>query len=66
MKTRLINFVATAHEEQRKGGRHAHIDHPWQSRAWMTRALCRLRGQAAHVDQCAYGLEVTDLDGRRR
>lgn len=37
-------FVATVFQLQQRNGRHATIEHPWNSRAWMTRALSGLRG----------------------
>ena len=60
----ILTFVAVAYECQRKGGRHAHIEHPWESRAWVTKAFSRLRGFATYVDQCEYGLTVPGEDGK--
>ena len=56
----ILMFAATVYEAQRRSGRHCHVEHPWQSRAWMTRALGRLRGYSTYVDQCQYELMVPD------
>ena len=54
-------FVSLVFEIQRRQGRHAHVEHPWGSRAWSTKAFNRLNGSAVKVDQCQYG-----EDGRTR
>ena len=53
----VLTFVAMIYEKQRRSGRHCHLEHPWTSRAWMTRAFNRLRGHRTYVDQCQYGRE---------
>lgn len=58
-----LAFVATVFQAQQRGGRHATIEHPWNSRAWKTRSWSRLRGYATHIDQCALGLEMEDDAG---
>ena len=59
----VLNFVATVFEAQRRGGRHCHVEHPWNSRAWSTRAFSRMRGHATYVDQCSYELMMPDSLG---
>ena len=56
----ILMFVATVYEAQRRAGRHAHVEHPWQSRAWMTRAFRKLKGYPTYVDQCQYELKIPD------
>ena len=58
-----LTFVATVFQAQQRGGRHATIEHPWNSRAWKTRSWSRLQGYATHIDQCALGLEMEDDSG---
>ena len=58
-----LAFVATVFQIQQRGGRHATIEHPWNSRAWKTRAWSKLRGYATRIDQCALGLEMEDDSG---
>ena len=44
----ILTFAALVYEVQRRGGRHAHLEHPWTSRAWLTKAFKapgRLRDQ---------------------
>ena len=59
----ILNFVATVCEAQRRAGRHCHVEHPWNSRAWSTRAFSRMRGHATYVDQCSYELMMPDSLG---
>ena len=58
-----LTFVATVFQIQQRNGRHATIEHPWNSRAWKTRAWSRLRGFATYIDQCSLGLEMEDDSG---
>jgi len=58
-----LNFVATVFRHQEKNKRHAHIEHPWSSRAWMTRAFKNLKGMPTYLDQCALGLKMEDEHG---
>ena len=51
----ILVFCALVFEVQRRGGRHAHLEHPWTSRAWKTKAFHRLSGMPTYVDQCMYG-----------
>ena len=60
----ILVFCALIYEVQRRGKRHAHLEHPWASRAWRTKALSRLPGHATYVDQCMYGLTSKDAAGR--
>ncbi|CAE7883123.1 ISU1, partial [Symbiodinium necroappetens] len=60
----ILVFCALIYEVQRRGKRHAHLEHPWTSRAWKTKALSRLPGHATYVDQCMYGLTSKDAAGR--
>ena len=62
----ILQFVAVIYEEQRRHGRHAHVEHPWYSRAWLTKAFSSLKGLAAYVDQCAYGLRLPGENGMLR
>ena len=48
----ILVFCALVFEVQRRGGRHAHLGHPWTSRAWKTKAFHRLPGMPTYVDQC--------------
>ena len=59
----ILNFVATVYEAQRRAGRHCHAEHPWNSRAWSTRAFSRMRGHATYVEQCSYELMMPDSLG---
>ena len=59
----ILNFVATVYEAQRRAGRHCHVEHPWNSRAWSTRAFSRMRGHTTYVDQCRYELMMPDSLG---
>ena len=58
-----LNFVATIFRYQEKNHRHAHIEHPWTSRAWKTKALKNLKGMTTYVDQCALGLKMENDAG---
>ncbi|CAE6924520.1 GIP [Symbiodinium sp. CCMP2592] len=62
----ILTFVMVTFEEQRRGGRHAHVEHPWESRAWFTKAFRRMQGWTTYVDQCAYGLMLPNTDGTTR
>ena len=59
----ILVMCATAYEYQRRGLRHAHIEHPASSLAWRTEAFYALKGYMIHVDQCMYGLLLPDDDG---
>ena len=59
----ILTFCAIIYEAQRRAGRHCHLEHPWTSRAWKTKALSRLQGFPTRVDQCQYGLELPDQHG---
>ena len=61
----ILTFAALVYEVQRRGGRHAHLEHPWTSRAWLTKAFKRLAGYVTKVDQCQYGLCIPDVNGTR-
>ena len=56
----ILVFAAVIFETQRRAGRHAHIEQPWSSRSWLTKALARLQGHCGYVDQCEYGLTLPD------
>ncbi len=58
-----LNFVATIFRYQEKNHRHAHIEHPWASRAWKTKAFRNLKGMTTYVDQCALGLKMENDAG---
>lgn len=58
-----LTFVAVVYMAQYRAGRHATIEHPWNSRAWMTKALSRLPGFVTRIDECMLGLELQDDDG---
>ena len=58
-----LMFVAMVFQLQQRGGRHATIEHPWNSRAWKTRAWSALQGFATYIDQCSLGLEMEDDSG---
>ena len=60
--THLV-FVSVVYMVQHRAGRHATMEHPWNSRAWRTRAISQLPGFATRVDQCMLGLELEDDDG---
>ena len=60
----ILTMCAEAYLEQQKHGRHATIEHPWNSRAWATKAFSSLEDGSfdCYVDQCMYGLVIpTDL-----
>ena len=60
----ILVFCGVIWETQRREGRHAHLEHPWLSRAWKTKAFSRLQGgYDTYVDQCMYGLQVRDDHG---
>ena len=54
----ILMMCATAYKEQQNNGRQATIEHPWNSRAWSTRAFKNLEDNSfdCYVDQCMYGL----------
>ena len=60
----ILTMCAMAYLEQQRNGRQATIEHPWNSRAWSTRAFKSLEANSfdCYVDQCMYGLVLpTDL-----
>ncbi len=58
-----LMFVATVFQLQQRNGRHATIEHPWNSRAWKTRVWSALHGFATYLHQCSLGLEMEDDSG---
>ena len=54
----LLRFTRRIYDIQLQSGRHAHIEHPWASRAWRTSAFSFMKGYEARLDQCAFGLAV--------
>ncbi|CAE7220782.1 spa [Symbiodinium microadriaticum] len=62
----ILTFSALVYEMQRRGGRHAHLEHPRTSRAWLTKAFKQLVGYTTKVDQCQYGLGTPDTNGTWR
>ena len=59
-----LNFVATVYRHQQRNHRNAHIEHPWTSRAWRTKAFRNLKGMQTYVDQCALGLKMENDHGK--
>ena len=59
----ILTFCAVAYEEQRRNGRDATCEHPWGSKAWKTKAFCKMKGHDTYVDQCQYKLRLPDDDG---
>ena len=53
-------FCGVIYEIQRRNGRHATLEHPWNSRAWKTVSLSRLNGFETYIDQCELGLKMLD------
>lgn len=58
-----LTFTAVIYRHQWKSYRHAHIEHPWTSRAWSTKAWSKLNGWPTRLDQCMLGLELENDDG---
>ncbi len=58
-----LNFVATIFRYQEKSQQHVHIEHPWISRAWWTKAFQNLKGMPTYMDQCALGLKLENDQG---
>ena len=58
-----LTFTAVIYRHQWKSYRHAHIEHPWTSRAWKTKAWSKLDGWPTYLDQCMLGLELENDDG---
>eukprot|EP00434_Breviolum_minutum_P039726 symbB.v1.2.035289.t1/scaffold4713.1/size41565/3 len=58
-----LNFTAVVYRHQWKNYRHAHIEHPWTSRAWQTKAWSKLNGWPTRLDQCMLGLELENDEG---
>ena len=56
-------FCAVIYEIQRRNGRHATIEHPWNSRAWKTVSFSKLSGMQTYIDQCELGLAMEDDRG---
>ncbi len=56
-------FCAVIYEIQRRNGRNATIEHPWNSRAWKTVSFSKLSGMRTYIDQCELGLELENDDG---
>ncbi|CAJ1369328.1 unnamed protein product, partial [Effrenium voratum] len=59
----VMQFVKRVYMEQCNNSREVTLEHPWTSRAWMTKAWHQLPGYETYVDQCAYGLKVPDDEG---
>ena len=59
----ILMMCAVAYEYQRRGGRHATLEHPYLSKAWGTDAFKDLPGYSTMVDQCRYGLMLPDDNG---
>ena len=61
----ILMMCATAYLEQQRNGRHATIEHPWNSRAWSTRAFKSIEDGSfdCYVDQCMYGLVIPTDQG---
>ena len=59
----VLTFCAVVYEEQRRNGRDATLEHPWGSRAWKTKAFCKMKGHDTYVDQCQYKLKLPDDEG---
>ena len=59
----ILTFCAVVYEEQRRNGRDATLEHPWRSKAWKTRAFCKMKGHDTYVDQCQYKLKLPDDEG---
>ena len=59
----VLMFCAVIYEVQRRGNRHCHVEHPWGSRAWKTKAFNKMTGHSTYVDQCMYGLKLPDEKG---
>ena len=58
-----LTFTAVIYRRQWKAYRHAHIEHPWTSKAWKTKAWSKLDGWPTKLDQCMLGLELENDDG---
>ena len=58
-------MCSAAFREQQKHGREATLEHPWNSRAWATKAFRLLEEGTydCYVDQCMYGLVVPTQTG---
>ena len=59
----ILTFCAVVYEEQRRSGRDATLEHPWGSKAWKTKAFCKMKGHDTYVDQCQYKLRLPDDEG---
>ena len=61
----ILMFCATIFKEQQRHGRGATLEHPWNSRAWSTKAFKMLEEDTfdCYVDQCMYGLKVPTQQG---
>ena len=61
----ILMMCATAYLEQQRNGRHATIEHPWNSRAWSTKAFKSIEPGSfdCYVDQCMYGLMLPTDQG---
>ena len=59
----ILTFCAVVYEEQRRNGRDALCEHPWGSKAWKTKAFCKMKGHDTYVDQCQYKLRLPDDEG---
>ena len=62
----ILMMCSAVFREQQRCGREATLEHPWNSRAWSTRALCMLEENTfdCYVDQCMYGMTVPTQDGQ--
>ena len=63
----ILMMCSTIFQEQQKHGREATLEHPWNSRAWSTRAFRMLEEGTydCYVDQCMYGLTVPTQEGHQ-
>lgn len=62
----VVTFVAIIYEIQRRDGRDATVEHPWNARSWPTTAFSRMIGYDAYVDQRCYGSMLPDTDGKMK
>ena len=63
----ILTMCGVAYVEQQRNGRGATLEHPWNSRAWSTKALKQTENEKSYdtyVDQCQYGLVLPDKYGQ--
>ena len=62
----ILMMCSAVFKEQQRHGREATLEHPWNSRAWATRAFRALEEDTydCYVDQCMYGLTVPTQGGQ--